>query len=207
LFDTARIPSKARQQLALRLADTDGESFSQDWSAAEAEALAVIGRRSDLGWAFDVAGWAAERRGDAEQAVHHYWAGLQASWFSDDTLAFRSHWFEEGYGKFAASRLAALTRYLTAEQLRDPYLHIFLDNDAQSLRSRVQQYWIGLARAAVQCRAYREAYQYYYRAGWDLGMLPISAYDEVFEQLQRVAEADGSPALAAIAKLHHRFLY
>ncbi len=97
--------------------------------------------------------------------------------------------------------------HLTAEQLRDPYLRIFLDNDVQSLRSRVQQYWIELARAAVERRAYREAYHYYYRAGWDLGMLPISAYEEVFEQLQRVAEADGSPALAAIAKLHHRFLY
>jgi hypothetical protein len=207
LFDTARIPSSARQQLTLRLADTDGAAFAQDWPAAEAEALAVIGRRSDLGWAFDVAGWAAERRGDAKQAVAHYWAGLQTSWFSDDTLQFRSHWFDEGYGKFAASRLAELTAHLSPEQLRDPYLRIFLDNDAQSLRSRVQQYWIELARRAVERRAYCEAYHYYYRAGWDLGMLPISAYEEVFQQLQRVAEADGSPALAAIARLHHRFLY
>ena len=39
LFDTARIPSSARQQLTLRLADTDGAAFTQDWSAAEAEAL------------------------------------------------------------------------------------------------------------------------------------------------------------------------
>ena len=38
-------------------------------------------------------------------------------------------------------------------------------------------------------------------------MLPISAYDEVFEQLRRAAQADGSPALAALAALHHRFLY
>lgn len=207
LFDTARIPVSARQELSARLVDTDGDAFAQDWSAAEAEALAVIGRRSDLGWAYDVAGWAAERRGEAAQAVQHYWAGLQTSWFSDDALAFRSHWFDEGYGKFAASRLAELASHLTAKQLRDPYLRIFLDKDVQSLRSRVQQYWIGAARAAVERRAYREAYHYYYRAGWDLGMLPISAYEEVLEQLQRVAEADGSPALAAIARLHHRFLY
>lgn len=207
LFDTARIPPVARERLTRRLADTDGAAFVQDWSAAEAEAMAVIGCRSDLGWAFDVAGWAAERRGEPAKAVRHYWAGLQTSWFSDDTLRFRSHWFDEGYGKFAASRLAVLSAHLTPAQQRDPYLRIFLDNDAQSLRSRVQQYWIGLARSAVERRAYREAYHFYYRAGWDLGMLPISAYDEVFEQLQRVAEADGSPALAAIAALHHRFLY
>jgi hypothetical protein len=38
-------------------------------------------------------------------------------------------------------------------------------------------------------------------------MLPVSAYDEVFGQLRRSAQADGSAALAAIAALHHRFLH
>ena len=37
-------------------------------------------------------------------------------------------------------------------------------------------------------------------------MLPITAYDEVFTQLRAAALADGSPALAALAALHHRFL-
>ena len=75
------------------------------------------------------------------------------------------------------------------------------------MRSRVQQHWISLARQASQRKAHREAYVYYYRAGWDLGMLPVSAYDEVFEQLCQSAQAAGSPALAAIAALHHRFLH
>ena len=139
--------------------------------------------------------------------MQRYLAGLQTSWFSDDTLRFRSHWFDEGYGKFAASRLAVLSDHLTPQQQRDPYLHIFLDNDPDTLRRRVQQHWISLAREASRRQAHREAYTYYYRAGWDLGMLPVSAYDEVFGQLQKSAQADGSAALAAIAALHHRFLH
>jgi hypothetical protein len=207
LFDTDRIPAAAREHLVNKIADVPGDMFAQDWQAAEAEATAVLENRSDLGWAFDIAGWAAERRGESCLAVRRYLAGLQTSWFSDDTLRFRSHWFDEGYGKFAASRLAVLSDHLTTQQRQDPYLHIFLDNDPRTMRSRVQQHWIALARQASQRQAHREAYVYYYRAGWDLGMLPVSAYDEVFEQLRKSAQADGSPALAAIAALHHRFLH
>jgi len=207
LFDTDRIPAAARAQLAQKMPTTTSDPFAQNWSAAEAEALAVLERRTDLGWAFDIAGWAAERRGEPELAVQRYLAGLQASWFSDDALRFRTHWFNEGYGKFAAARLAALAHKLTPDERRDPYLTIFLDNDSDTLRRRVQQHWITRARDARRRKAHREAYQYYYRAGWDLGMLPISAYDEVFTELRAAAEADNSPALAAVAALHHRFLY
>jgi hypothetical protein len=207
LFDTTRIPAETRARLAGQLSDVATDPFAQDWEAAELEAVAVLGRRADLGWAFDVAGWAAERRGDWQLAVQRYLAGLSASWFSDDALRFRTHWFDEGYGKFAASRLAALRDHLSPEQRRDPYLAIFLDNDRDTMRRRVQQHWIARAREAQQAGAHRRAYQYYYRAGWDLGMLPITAYDEVFTQLRETALADGSPALAALAALHHRFLY
>ncbi|MHB8862704.1 MAG: SMI1/KNR4 family protein [Pirellulaceae bacterium] len=207
LFDTARIPPAARQQLISRLSAVVGDPFVQDWAAAEAEAAAVLEVRDDLGWAFDIAGWAAERRGAARLAVQRYLAGLQTSWFSDDTLQFRTHWFDEGYGKFAASRLAVLSDHLTPLQQRDPYLQIFLDNEPRTMRTRVQQHWISLAREASRRKAHREAYAYYYRAGWDLGMLPVKAYDEVLQQLGTCAQASGSPALAALAALHHRFLH
>lgn len=207
LFDTAHIPTAARARLACKLAETADEPFAQDWSAAEAEAIAVLRRRQDLGWAFDIAGWAAERRGDRCVAVERYLGGLQTSWFSDDALRFRTHWFDEGYGKFAASRLAALHDALTPQQQQDPYLAIFLNNDRDTLRRRVQQYWITQAREAQRREIHRQAYRNYYRAGWDLGMLPISAYDEVFAQLRATALAGGSPALAALAALHHQFLY
>lgn len=206
LFDTGQIPEPARQQLVHLLGSQDGDLFAQDWSSAEQQAVAVTLRREDLGWAWDIAGWAAERRGELRLAVDRYLAGMRTSWFSDDALRLRTHWFDEGFGKFAASRLAALASYLTPAERRDPYLSIFLDNDGSALRRRVENYWLGLAREAMARGAHAEAYQLYYRAGWDLGLLPVSAYHEVFEGLRRAAAAAGSPPLAALAQLHHRFL-
>ena len=88
LFDTARIPAAARSRLVSRIPERTGDLFAQDWAAAEAESLRRAGAATDLGWAFDIAGWAAERRGERQLAVQHYLAGLQTSWFSDDARAF-----------------------------------------------------------------------------------------------------------------------
>ncbi len=206
LFDTRQIPPAVHQQLGQYLVADGRDLMAQDWDAAEREATLVIRQRSDMGWAFDVAGWAAERRGAWTLAVQHYLTGLQTSWFSDDTVRFRTHWFEEGYGKFAASRLATLTEHLSASQRRDPYLAIFLDNDPQSLRRRVQVYWLESARQAERRGDHRQAYQYYYRAGWDLGLHPLSEYGEVFAGLRRTADAAEMSALSAVAQLHQQFL-
>ncbi len=209
LFDADLIPRPERQRLEQAVDGVDGvdsDLFCQDWAVAEREALAVIQRRQDLGWAFDVAGWAAQRRGDWATAVAHYLAGMQTSWFSDDTVRFRTHWFEEGYGKFAASRLATLVEHLTDAQRNDPYLRIFLENDSESLRPRVHQYWLGLAHDAQQKGEFQQAYRFYYRAGWDLGLQPVAGYGEIFDGLRLCATSAGAPALAAIAEMHQRFL-
>ena len=205
LFDTQQIPEAARHRLRELVDSRDGDLFAQDWPAAERQTLAVLRRRVDLGWAWDIAGWAAERRGEPALAIDRYRSGLHTSWFSDDALRLRTHWFEEGFGKFAASRLAALADHLTVPQRRDPYLNIFLDNDSATLRRRIEQFWLIRAREAARRGAHEEAYQLYYRAGWDLGLLPVSAYHEVFDGLRRAA-TPRSPALAALAELHHRFL-
>ena len=206
LFDGSLVPETARRELMLCANASGVDFFRQDWDAAEQEAQSVIRRRQDLGWAFDIAGWAAQRRGDWASAIEHYLAGLRTSWFSDDTVRFRTHWFDEGYGKFAASRLATLTRRLSARQRRDPYLNIFLDNDSGSLRRRVREYWLQLAQQADRQGDHLQAYQHYYRAGWDLGLEPLNGYGAVFEGLCRSAAAAGSSALASIAAMHQRFL-
>ena len=206
LFDTRRMPPSIYERLVDQVQVDGQDLLKQDWEAAQREVLQVIEQRNDLGWAFDVSGWAAERCGDWSRAVRHYLAGLQTSWFSDDTVRFRTHWFEEGYGKFAASRLAVLTEHLSASQRRDPYLAIFLENDSPSLRRRVQAYWLKLAREAERRGDHMHAYQCYYRAGWDLGLHPISEYVEVFEGMCRAASAAGMPALAAVAQTHRQFL-
>ncbi len=206
LFDTRHVPPSVHGQLQQQIHADGQDLMAQDWDAAEREATLVIQQRSDLGWAFDVAGWAAERRGDWAPAVQHYLSGVQTSWFSDDTVRFRTHWFEEGYGKFAASRLAMLAGHLSAAQRSHPYLAIFLDNDAPSLRQRVQAYWLGLARQSESRADHHQAYQYYYRAGWDLGLHPLTEYGEVFDGMCRTARAAGMPALFAVARTHQQFL-
>ncbi len=151
MFDNQLIPESTRCELQQTLNGTDGQLFTQNWQAAEREATAVIQRRQDLGWAFDVAGWAAQRRGDWPTAIQHYLAGMQTRW-------------------------------------------------------RVHEHWLALARTAEQQGENRQAYQHYYRAGWDLGLQPLDGYDEIFAGLARSALADGAPALAAIAEMHQRFL-
>ncbi len=192
VFDTQAVPAAHRARLQQQL-HSDGQLFQQDWPSAEQEALAVIQRRRDLGWAFDVAGWAAQRRGDSAAAVELYRAGIQTSWFSDDTVRFRTHWFEEGYGKFAAAQLAGLSDQLTDQQRQDPYLRIFLDNDPTTLRARVHQYWLEQAQQAEQRGEFRRAYQCFYRAGWDLGLQPITGYEAIFDGLARTARRRAHP--------------
>ena len=106
MFDAQLIPAEKRKALQFLLGQAERNWFGQDWEAAQREAISVIKLRRDLGWAFDVAGWAAEKRGDWRAAVNHFSDGMQASWFSDDTVRFRTHWFGEHFGKFAAFRLA-----------------------------------------------------------------------------------------------------
>ena len=202
LFDTSLIPPAVLEQLGGALG-TDGQQLiGQDWREAEREALEVIRLRSDLGWAFDVAGWAAERRGDRPEAARRYYAGLAVSAFADDSVAFRTHWFEEGFGKFAAARLAELRPYATSEMQADPYLQMLWRNDAASLRDRVTEFW--LARAAHHQRSgdWLAAYEDLYRAGWDCGLDEIDRYREILAGLVTTASAAQAPALARVAQVH-----
>lgn len=206
LFDTALIPELTLDDLSALFRLPIKQLIVQDWDAAESEALHVSAVRDDLGWAFDITGWAAERRGDSQLAVERYLRGLRASSFSDDSVRFRTHWFGEGYGKFAAARLYALRDQLTAEQREDPYLQIFWQNDPESLRVRVRDYWMREAEAAASGREFRQAYRCYYAAGWDCGLQYMKSYGEILEQLVKTADQGGSPALARIARMHREHL-
>lgn len=206
LFDTALIPDRHRADFSDRFQTPATRLTRQNWQAAEREALVVCKTRKDLGWSFDISGWAAERRGEFGPAIQRYLHGLRTSLFADDTVRFRTHWFAEGYGKFAAARLAELRTHMTAEQLSDPYLALFWENDASSLRERVRSFWLERAHAAEADRRYLDAYWCYYNAGWDLGSQSISFYDEIFDGLVHAAKAAGAEALARIATVHRNCL-
>jgi hypothetical protein len=206
LFDTALIPELTLEELSEHFRVPVQQLIIQNWDAAEAEALHVGELRQDLGWAFDITGWAAERRGDYSLAVERYWKGLRASSFSDDSIRFRTHWYGEGYGKFPAARLHALKDRLSDAERQDPYLQVFWQNDPESLRARVRDYWVMEAQKALAAGEFREAYRCYYSAGWDCGLHFMKSYGEILEQLAHTAELGGSPALARIARIYREHL-
>jgi hypothetical protein len=206
LFDTALIPELTRDQLGRLFGVPVERLMLQDWGAAEQEALRVIAARHDLEWAFDIAGWAAERRGAYREAASQYLAGLHASSFSDHAVRFRTHWFDEGFGKFAAARLHHLRGHLTNQEIADRYLQIFWHNDAATLRQRVHQYWQDVAERESQQGNWQSAYRAYYAAGWDCGLTDVQQYADILERLADVADHGGSTALAHLARMHREHL-
>ncbi len=206
LFDTELIPAGSRPALAQFFDQSLDQLLRQDWRAAEQEALRVLRLREDLGWPWDLAGWAAERRQDWPAAVEYYLRGLPTSLFADESIRFRTHWFPEGYGKFSAARLHALQAHLPARCLRDPYLQLFWENEARSLRQRLSQHWLRRAEHHLGCQQYQQAYHCFYRAGWDCGLNDLDAYAEILDGIGTTATAAGASALARLANLHRRFL-
>jgi len=202
LFDTALIPDRRKEHLRRHFDLSVSELTQQDWDGAEKEALKVTDVRSDLGWAFDVAGWASERRGDVDRAIDLYYQGVNASAFADDSIRFRTHWFTEGFGKFAAARLYEVRDRLPPETRDDPYLSLLWQNDPESLRSRLRDYWVEQAESAEQAGDFARAYRYFYNAGWDCGLHFVKSYESVLTGLARTAAAAGFPALESLAKVH-----
>lgn len=205
-FDSGLIDSAARPTLEKHFGAALAEFGAQDWAAAEREALYVTRQRQDLGWALEIAGWAAERRGDLDAAIGLYDLGINAPIFSDDAVRFRSQWFEPGYGKFAAFRLAQLAEHVPAQIAEREYVQLFLSNDADTLRQRLRDYWFAQAEEAERRGDLPAAYRALYSAGWDCGLPTLDEYGPLLERLAAIATALGSPSLAQLAKAHRRSL-
>lgn len=206
MFDTDLIPDVRREELLAYFALEGTSLLAQDWEAAERAALRVMEARSDLGWAYDVAGWAAERRGDIGAAVDRYWAGLKPSLFADHTVRFRTHWVADGFAKFAAARLYELREQVPADWAEDPYFQLYWRQEPATLRPRVSEYWLEKAASAELAGEPAEAYQHYYRAGWDLGLDQLDGYARILEGLERTALSMGDMGQARIARLQRDLL-
>ena len=181
MFDTDLIPPDRRRQLLEHFGANDHDLLRQDWNAAERLAVKVGSTRTDLGWVYDVAGWAAERRGDVAAAIAQYAQGIRPSLFSDHTVTFRTHWIADGFAKFSVARLFDLR---------------------ESVRERVLAHWLEAAHLAESTGDWSAAYDAYFNAGWDLGLDQIGAYGEILAGLARAARARGAVARAAIAEMH-----
>jgi hypothetical protein len=205
-FDGNLTPSTAQAGLARHFGEPFAQLSAQDWNIAEREALHVIRKRSDLGWAIEIAGWAAEQRGDVQSAIGLYDLGLRAPIFSDDAVRFRSQWFPPGYGKFAGFRLAELAAQVPASIQREPYTQLFLANDEETLRTRVRDYWYAQADAAERAGDLKAVYQSIYSAGWDCGLPTLEEYGPLLDRLADTAARLASPALSQLAKAHRQSL-
>ncbi|QDV11670.1 hypothetical protein CA51_15430 [Rosistilla oblonga] len=198
LFDNDLIQPSVLQRLADHFGCDSEDLRGQDWDVAIAHATAVVAKRDDLGWASDILGWAAERAGRPDAAIAAYRNSLRCSSFADQSVRFRTHWFRESEGKFAAARL----QELGADLQHDSYLRLFRESKDQGLRSRVTNYWMRIAEQAASDERWAEAYDAYYRAGWDMGCDDLEVYEELLSRLADAAERSGMVARAALAKTH-----
>lgn len=199
LFDTTRIPSDAQSLLCEINPDVQ---FGQDWRSAAMWAERTRVLRPDLSWAGDIAGWAAERDGDAEAAIERYFANRHASAFTDQSVRLRSHWFPERYGKFSTAQLARLHDQLSPEQRSDAYLQLLWHEPAQRTRAAVRDYWLAEGQQALDRGEHAKAYTFFINAGWDLGAERLSDYIEILERLAGCAEMAGWSARAQVAQTH-----
>jgi hypothetical protein len=203
-FDAALIPQAACAKLESHFGEPFATLTAQNWDAAEREVLAIS--RPDLGWAHEIAGWAAERRGDTVAALQRYAACLHAPVFSDQAVSFRTQWFPPKYGKFAAFRLHQLQAQWTSHIANDPYLALFAAAEHDAPRTAIRDYWLSLADAAEREGNAEGCYQYLYHAGWDMGLPALDEYGPLLERMAAVAEGMGSSALAKLARAHLRSL-
>lgn len=211
LFDTALVNASARAELCRSVGEAI--DFDQDWVTAAAHAAAVCQQRDDLGWAFDVAGWAAERERDFAKAVEFYRRGAVASAFADQSIRFRTHWFPQAKGKFSLWRLEALkatsdpppppAEGLSPEARKiDGYLKAIGDSEPGTLRSRAAAYWKSVAQTAVEDDRPADVYDAHYRAGWDLGLEDMASYRQRLASLVEAAEGAGQRGRARVAQAH-----
>jgi len=205
LFDVQQIPYNALhqiQEILHTLGRPSIQPHSQDWRTAEALALKVLASRTDLAWAVDIAGWAAQRRGDFATACQIYFNGRFASAFSNQSIRLRSHGFDAYFGKVALAEMWKLREHLTTEQRDDSYVQKIWQTPARELKREIQDYWMNAGKQAMREGRYAAAYDSYYRAGWDLGAQRMTDYIDILSRLVESADAAGWKGRAAVAATH-----
>lgn len=182
----------------------------QNWRQAARKAQEVLERRSDLGWAFDVAGWAELRNGNTQRAAQLFFDGRHASAYSDQSVRIRSHWISKKYRKFSIAQFFEMG--VESNELReafdaDDYLRLYhAGNDSVELMKRVMNYWFSRGQDAMRENRCEEAYAAFFSAGWDMGVSALADFLPILERLGDAAEASGWMGRCEVARTHHACL-
>jgi hypothetical protein len=114
----------------------------------------------------------------------------------------RTHWIEPRFGKFALAQLATVAGQLEAIHQDDGYLATVWNSPEKLTIQTVQGFWLNRANQALADRQHGSAYEYFYRAGWDLGVQRISEYQPILEGMVQAALGAGWAGRAAVARTH-----
>ena len=176
-----------------------------DWKTAESLALSVTDRRDDLAWSWNVAALAAARRGDDGLAAQRYAKSCLCSNFSDQSVRLRHHWDHAKAAKFAADQLRSLAPEIVSKELDETQqglLALYTLAVTDDRGQRVTDHWMAQSQRQEEQGQLRQAFDGMVQAGWDLGAAPLSAYDQVLDELVRLATANGDSARLALASIH-----
>ena len=193
LDDNDLIDADSRARIRKKTSLDDRALFTQDWPRAEEFALRASAIRADLAWPGTVLGRAAERRRQLKPAVTRYVESLKGL---RTTASFTEAW--DGTGSscaFAAARLQALGGN---NQPEDAHVRACLTGDLDAVR----EHWMATGSAQLKAGQATDAYESFFRAGWDWYF--TNDMEIVLNRLVEAADAAGSKALGALARLHLR---
>ncbi|TWU24261.1 hypothetical protein Pla52o_21870 [Novipirellula galeiformis] len=204
MFDGSRIPADAWRLLKDNLNVGDFDRGTQDWSAVERHCKAVIDHTQEstrqLAWAWDLLGYAIERRDDRAGAIGVYERGATASSFTDQAVRMNSHWMQHEAAKFSVARLQKLAPETVQAS---KYLSSLLGSSSQACRHQVVEYWMDQANNARDPSTSLERLMH---AGWDVGVDSFHRFSTLLDRIAIEAEAAGQQARATLAKTHRRCL-
>ena len=194
-FDLDQMPEPIRQ----RLREQTGVAASQDWEAAAVHADRVSEIAPELAWAWEILGYAAERRGDLASAISAYQRASTCSVFTDQSIRLDTHWMAHASAKFSVARL----RQLCPDQVAtSSYFQILLQPDGSQRRQQATTYWTKQAWQMAEQNDHQQAHRCHMAAAWDLGAEGISSYASVLDRISESALRAGQSGRAEVARTH-----
>ncbi|MDA7949874.1 MAG: SMI1/KNR4 family protein [Pirellulaceae bacterium] len=206
LSDTRTIPEEKRSLLQEYYNLGEDELFNQDWEKVRDLLHPLVQKRGDLMWVLNLAGWQAEVLHQPDQAIMYYYQAIKASSFTDESVRFRMNWTEESFWKFPAARLYSYAKVVPEALKKDDYLQILWEQDISNLPNTVARYWF---EKGVQCKRkgeYWQAYQNFYKAGWDVEHSTLQMFPTILQELSVCANNSGGRGLARLAEMYHQAL-